>query len=194
MATSIDVKDFTLTTAVTMKLTSLSGGHAAWAITQGTVAHDAVDADNPLKIGGQAAATLSTATLVSAGDRANAMMDLDGVLITRRNPLGDGISGTGIATASTSAVSCIAAAGSGVKTYLTDIILSNSDTTPTNTFVDILDGVTVKIAKVPVPAGGGCVIRLESPIGGTANTAWQFQSSASVTSLSVSMSGFKSKI
>lgn len=46
----------------------------------GSVAHDAADANNPVKIGGKAASSAPSA--VSAGDRVNAYFDLNGRLVT----------------------------------------------------------------------------------------------------------------
>lgn len=51
---------------------------ARGAFTAGTLAHDAADAGNPVKIGGRAVTTLPTA--VSANDRSDALMDLYGRL------------------------------------------------------------------------------------------------------------------
>lgn len=48
----------------------------------GTVAHDAVDSGNPVKVGGKATDPTSMPTAVASGDRVNASYDLYGRLIT----------------------------------------------------------------------------------------------------------------
>jgi hypothetical protein len=47
---------------------------------------------------------------------------------------------------------------------------------------------------IPVPHASGAVVPLTVPIGGTANTAWNFDPSAAISTLTCSMVGFKSKI
>lgn len=155
------------------------------------VAHDAVDSGEPNKVGGRAIAGLSTATLVSAADRTDFLAGLDGAQIIRPHcGLEDIVSGRATDTAAASTAG-IAAQGVGVKTYLTSIILTNSSAT--NITVNILDGASVKLT-LPVPANSGCVFNPPVPLGGTANTAWNFQGSAAATTLTCSMIGFKSKV
>lgn len=192
MATSMDVKDFTLGTAVTIKLTDLGSAiHAAWNITQGSVASGVADADNPIKIGAKAKSALSGLTLVAADQRVNSHADLDGALVIRQNGcLGDGVSGRATDSAG-AATACIAAQAAGIKTYLTDVTIANSSSTAVT--VDIKDGTTIKWT-FPVPANSGVTHRFATPIAGTAATAWNFQSSAAVSALYVSMAGFKSKV
>jgi hypothetical protein len=160
-------------------------------LTGGGVAHDGADSGNPVKVGAKASATLSTATLVAAADRTDAVSDVDGAIIIRRNnTLADVSSGNASNTDGTS-TSCIAAAGAGVKTYLTDVTLTN--TSSTNTYVEIKDGTTVKWT-FPLPANGGVTHRFETPLAGTANTAWNFDPGTAATTVYCSMSGFKSKV
>lgn len=156
----------------------------------GTVAHDAVDSGAPIKTGAKAVSTLSTATLVSAADRVDNVADTDGAQIVRNIPLSDIVSGN---TSNTDGASTavIAAQGSGIKVYLTDITITNTSTS--STYVEVKDGTTVKWT-FPVPANGGVVFRFGSPIAGTANTAWNFDAGAATTTLYFSAAGFKSKI
>ena len=65
-------------------------------VAAGNVAHDAADSGNPVKIGGKAAN--STPAAVSAGDRVNAWLDLNGRLVVNVA----GIVTTGQATKSNS--------------------------------------------------------------------------------------------
>lgn len=156
-----------------------------------TVAHDAADSGNPLKVGAKAIAGLSTATLVAAADRTDLYAGLDGALIMRPHcGLSDIVTGNATNTDGTS-TSCIAASGAGIKTYLTSVILANTSATAIT--VDIKDGSTTKFT-LPLPAGSGCIFNPPVPIPGTADTAWNFDPSAAATTVTCSMVGFKSKV
>jgi hypothetical protein len=87
--------------------------------------------------------------------------------------------------------SCIASSGSGVKTYLTDIVLVN--TSASGVLVEIKDGSTTK-AYVYVPATQTAGMTLTTPLEGTAATAWNFDPGAATTTVYCTMSGFKSKV
>jgi len=159
--------------------------------TSGDIAHDAADGGEPQKIGAKAVTALSAVTLVSSGDRTQAYADLDGAIIFRRSAtLGDRVNGNASNTDGAS-TSCIAAQGAGIKTYITDVTLTN--TSSTNIYVEIKDGTTAKWT-FPVPANGGVTHSFQSPLGGTGNTAWNFDPSAAATTVYCSMSGFKSAI
>jgi hypothetical protein len=169
-------------TGVLATLTTLTGSG---------VAHDGVDSGNPHKIGAKATTSLAGVTTVANADRTDCYAGIDGVIITRPHcNLEDIVSGNASNTDGT-ATSCIAAQGAGVKTYLTNIILTNTSTTAT--YCEIKDGTTVKLT-IPVPASGGASIALPVPLGGTANTAWNFDPGAATTTMYCSMIGFKSKV
>lgn len=160
-------------------------------LTGGGVAHDGVDSGNPHKIGAKATTSLAGVTTVANADRTDCYAGIDGVIITRPHcNLEDIVSGNASNTDGTS-TSCIAAQGAGVKTYLTNIILTNTSTTAT--YCEIKDGTTVKLT-IPVPASGGASIALPVPLGGSANTAWNFDPGAATTTMYCSMIGFKSKV
>lgn len=97
------------------------------------------------------------------------------------------LSGTASATG-TSDTALIAAQGEGVVTCITSIIIAN--TSATDTIVTIKDGTTAKLVY-PAPAGGGAVHTLAVPLKSTANTAINFASGASVTTMYVSALAFK---
>lgn len=159
----------------------------------GNVAHDAADSGAPLKTGAKAVATLTTATLVSAADRTDNISDLDGTVLVRpQNPLADIVVGNSSNTDGTS-TSLIAAQGSGIKTYLTSVTITN--TSNTSTYVEIKDGTTV-CWRFPVPANGGVTHSWpeNTPLPGTGNTAWNFDPAAATTTIYCSAVGFKSKI
>ena len=160
-------------------------------VVAGDKAHDAADSGNPTKIGARATTALSALTLVADGDRTNVHAGLDGVLITRPHcNLEAIVTGNATNTDGTS-TSCIATSGSGIKTYLTSVILANTSAVAIT--VDIKDGSTTKFT-LPIPAGSGCIFNPPVPIPGTANTAWNFDPSAAATTVTCSMVGFKSKV
>jgi hypothetical protein len=155
------------------------------------VAHDAADANNPVKIGGRAVAGMGGLTLVAAADRTDALFGIDGAQYVRPHcGLEDIVTGNATDTTGNS-IPCIAAQAAGVKTYLTSIVLCNTSATAIT--VDIKDGSTVKVS-LPLPAGSGCVFNPPVPIPGTAATAWNFDGSAAATTVTCSMVGFKSKV
>jgi hypothetical protein len=97
-----------------------------------------------------------------------------------------------IVTANTSntdgaSTALFAAAGAGLKTYITDITITNMSVT--TVYVEIKDNATAKWT-FPVPANGGVTHAFETPLAGTANTAWNFDSSAAVTTLYISAAGY----
>lgn len=156
-----------------------------------SVAHGAADSGNPFKVGAKATTALSGLTLVADGGRTNLFSGVDGVQIVRPHCNLEGIvTGNATNTDGTS-TQCIAAQASGIKTYLTSVVLCNTSATAIT--VDIKDGTTVKIS-LPLPAGSGCIYNPPIPIPGTAATAWNFDGSAAASTVTCSMVGFKSKV
>lgn len=96
------------------------------------------------------------------------------------------VSGNASNTDGTS-TSLIAAQGSGVKTYITDVTITN--TSSTNIYVELKDNTTAKYT-FPVPANGGVTHSFSTPLAGSANTAWNFDPSAAATTVYCSASGF----
>jgi hypothetical protein len=180
----------TLLTSGTCNVQTITGG-TIWAV--GGVAHDAADSQNPLKIGAKATTALSGITAVANNDRTDLYAGIDGVLITRLNSgLEDVVSGTGTINATgLGTVQVIAAGGAGVKIYLTDVTIGNSS--GTYLFVSMTDGATKKW-HFPVPSLGGVTAHFKTPLAGTANTYWAAEATGSATAVSISASGFKSKV
>lgn len=151
-------------------------------------------ANGPRQIA-EATSSVSGGTNVTNGQDTRLKADLSGVLITRpyANPE-DTISTTPLAlTATTTATSLIAAAGAGIRNYLTTLECSN--TSATNTTIDIRDGTAGAVLwTVSCPANGGGVRTFAIPLRGSANTALAAQSSVSVSTVTVSAIGFKSKL
>jgi hypothetical protein len=161
---------------------------------EGTVAHDAVDQGNPVKIGAKAHNTLSTATLVAHGDRTDVFAGLDGVLIVRPHAnLEDRISGVAAITDGSS-TSVISAQSSGIRSCITTVIISNSSAT--NVTVDIRDGTGGSVlATFPAAANmGGAVANLPVPLCGSDATALAADPSASASTVAVTLVGFKTNL
>lgn len=157
----------------------------------GTVAHDTADSGNPQKVGNKATTSIAGVTLVADGDRTDAYAGVDGVPIMRPHAnLEDIVSGNASNTDGAS-TQVIAASGSGVKTYLSSVTLTN--TSSSNIYVELKDGSTAKWT-FPVPANAGVTHTFQVPLGGTANTAWNFDPSAATTTVYCSAVGFKSKV
>lgn len=159
----------------------------------GNIAHDSADSGAPLKFGAKAETALSGVTLVADGDRTDLYAGVDGVLITRPHAnLEDIVSGVSTITDGSS-TSTIGAQGSGIKVYLTSVIIANSSST--NVTVDLRDGTAGSVkATFPVPANGGVVHTLNVPLGFSANTIVAADPSASATSIVTTLIGFKSKV
>jgi hypothetical protein len=154
----------------------------------GSVAHDSPDTQPPVKIGGRASTSLRTA--VADDDRVDGLWDVDGALVTRRTAHSNIITGNALNTDGTS-TQVIAAQAAGVRSYITDIELTNTHATAF-AYVEIKDGTTV-VATLPVPPVGGVVKHYDPPLRGTAATAWNFDPSAATTTLICSMHGYTSK-
>lgn len=185
---SVPSHDVTLAANQTLAtLTTLTGGG---------VAHDAADSGNPHKVGGRAVATLSTATLVSAGDRSDLVTATDGSLVVRpHTTLDDVVSErtTNTDGASTAFTSGLAAPGSGVRLCITAVTICNSSSAFCT--VDLRDGSSGSVLwTLPVPATSGVVQRFDPPLKLTANTALAFDASAATTTLTISANGFKTKL
>ena len=80
-----------------------------------------------------------------------------------------------------------AAAGAGLRNYVTDLMLSNSSATPA--LVVIKDGAT-PIWQCSVPAGVNIMVDLLTPIKSSANAAININVGTAVTTMYVSLSGF----
>jgi hypothetical protein len=164
-------------------------------LTGGGVAHDGVDSGNPIKIGMRAIATPSTGTPVAAADRSDAMCDLDGAALVRPFTLGDLISERVTDTGGTSTAFTNFGATVSTRNYVTAIVVYNNSATAG--YVDFRDGTAGSVLfTVPVPAGGGCVVTLGgAPLFRTsANTALAYDVSGALTTVFISLTGYKSKV
>ena len=174
----------TVTTVTT--LSTLSGGG---------VAHDGIDSGNPVKVGAKAVAALSTATMVAAADRTDATSDLDGALVVRPQfPLGDLISERVTDTGGTSTAFSNFGATASTRNYITAISAYNSSATAG--YIDFRDGTGGSVLfTVAIPAGGGAVLGGDLPLFRTStNTALAYDVSGALSTVYISVSGFKSKV
>lgn len=162
-------------------------------LTGSGVQHDNADSGNPHKIGAKAIASLSGATMVAAADRTDLYAGIDGVLIIRPHcNLEDIVSGVAAITDGSS-TSVIAAQGAGVKTYVTSVTIAN--TSATDVTVDLRDGTAGSVKwTFPVPNLGGVTHTFNPPLAFSANTIVAADPSAAASTVTVSISGFKSKV
>lgn len=159
----------------------------------GDVAHDSVDAGEPVKIGGKALS--AEASPVAANDRVNAAFDLVGkqIVMPYTNP--ENIVSGAITTpmTGTTSTSLIAAPAAGLRNYITTIIVSNAHAT-VGTDVIIQDG-SGGTTLLTIPAAavyGGAVINLPVPLRQpTANTALFCANVTTGASTKVSAVGYK---
>jgi hypothetical protein len=161
----------------------------------GTVAHDSADSGNPVKVGAKASATLSDDTMVANGDRTDLTSDLDGAVLFRSQfPLGDLLAERVTDTSGTSTAFSTFGATASTRSYVTAISVYN--TSATAGYIDFRDGTGGSVLwTVPIPAGGGAVISSPHPLFRTStNTALAYDVSGALTTVYISISGFKSKV
>lgn len=160
----------------------------------GDVAHDGVDAGEPVKIGAFAETAPSGRTPVADGDRTNLIAGADGVLLVRPYcALEDIVSAVDTDTAGDS-TAAISAPGVGIRLYITSVIVKNTHAT-TDAYVDIRDGAAGSVlATIPAPAAGGAVVQFPVPLRLTANTACAVDPSAAVTTIITTVVGFKAAV
>lgn len=130
---------------------------------------------------------------VDEGDAGVVRMSSDRIIYVQGDgPLGNKVNGQATMTASTANTSVIAAQGAGIKTYITDIIVTNTSATDSECIVK--DG-TTELFRIPAPANSGAVaVGFRSPVGGTANTAINAAAADSISSLYCFASGFTSTV
>ncbi len=165
------------------------------------VAHDAVDSNATVGVGATVETLLSGITLAADGDRTRLYAGADGVLITRPHAnLEDIVQEVDTITTadSTAYASGLAAPGANIRLWITACTFTNSSTTGVS--VDLRDGAAGSVLwTVPVPSNGasnvgGAVVTFPVPLKLTANTALAYDSSAAITTLTVSCQGFRSKL
>lgn len=145
-------------------LTAFGNDTTAYA-NQGDVAHDAVDAGNPVKIGARSISAETTA--VVAGRRVNLVTDLASklIILPYANPENFVWGVISAAMTGTTPNLLLAAPGAGLRNYITSVIVSNSHAT-VGTDVVLQDGSGGTILGVfpAAPAYGGAALPLPVPI------------------------------
>lgn len=160
---------------------------------QGDVAHDAVDAGNPVKQGLHARSAFPTS--VAADDRVDSFGDLSGRPVTAPYTNPENIVSGAITSAMTGTTSTllVAAPGSGLRNYITTIIISNAHAS-VGTDVIIQDG-SGGTTLLTIPAAavyGGAVINLPVPLRQpTTNTALYCANVTTGASVKASAVGYK---
>lgn len=163
--------------------------------TAGDVASDAADSGNPVKIG--ALAKSGDITAVADADRVNLIATLLGKAITV--PYATPAKTWSYAAAAgglvnTTGVTVKAAAGAGIRNYITKVSVINSHQT-TSTEVVIRDGAagTVLWRGWAQAAGGGCADKFDPPLRGTANTLVEIAevTTTATAGVLVNVSGFE---
>ena len=140
--------------------------------TAGDVASDAVDSGNPVKVG--AIAKSADITAVADADRVHLVASLLGKLLTLpyatpAKTWSYAAAAGGLVT--TTGVTAKAAAGVGIRNYITRVQAINSHQT-TGTEVVVRDGAAGAVLwrGWAQAAGGGCAAVFDPPLRGTANT------------------------
>jgi hypothetical protein len=158
--------------------------------TGGPAAHDAVVSGNPNRIGGRA---LSAAyTTVATGDVADLITTLQGVLVTRPWQIPElewSYAAAAGGVVNTTDVPLVAAAGAGLRRYITGLTLSNANAVATE--VVLKDGASTVIWRGHLPANAPMSeIVFGNPLRTTAATALNFACITTAAQVYVNAQGF----
>lgn len=165
-------------------------------LTGGGVAHGSADSGNPVKIGVKAKASTEGVTLVSADQRTDLYADVDGILVTKASCTNDDVVSERVTNtdgASTAFTNFAAVA----STHNCVSAISICNTSASAVTIDFRDGTAGSVLwTMMAPAGGGSIISCGNQpylFRTSQNTALAFDSSAAVSTLSISVSGYQSK-
>jgi hypothetical protein len=161
----------------------------------GTIAHDAADSGNPIKIGAKAETSPKGITPVADGDRTDLYSDSDGMQMVKVNTSGaDLISERVTNTNGTSTDFTNFSAVASTYNYVTAITVYNSSTT--DGYVDFRSSTDGAVLwTMPLPALGGSCISSTTPLFKTvAADALSYDVSGAITTVYISVSGFQSKV
>jgi hypothetical protein len=170
--------DAATTTIVGSNLTTgkaaISSLGQQFTISEGGAGHGQTAVSDPVIVGSVAAT--SNPGGFTAGLAMQFLIDIFGRQVTAPYALvGRSVSGvTASDITDTTSTSIIAAQGASVRTYLTNVIITNSDAT-VGTDVIVLDGATRRLVCTAAANNGGCSVALPFALRGTANTAWNCQ-------------------
>jgi hypothetical protein len=155
----------------------------------GPAAHDSPISGNPLRIAGRG---LSAAyTTLTTGDVADLITTLQGVLVTRPWQIPElewSYAAAAGGIVNTTDVVLAAAAGAGLRRYITSLTMSNNSATATE--VVLKDGATV-IWRGHLPANAvNVAVSLQNPLRTTAATALNFACITTAAAVYVNAQGF----
>jgi hypothetical protein len=164
----------------------------------GAIAHDAVDAGKPMKIGGKASSGPPTA--VAAADRVDAFFDLFGRLVSNlymppQVRSGDTIGPKTVTVTATTNTALLAAPGASTSLNITRVKVGNTSATLTR--LDLVEGGTdgaadgTVVDSMPLAAnGGGYMCAFDPPYKLPANTAFKARLGTGVTDVRVNLMYF----
>jgi hypothetical protein len=140
------------------------------AVAVGKTAADSAIAASPVTVGGRASAVVPTA-MSADGDVVNAWLDRLGAIIMRSPGEVAGWYANGDYTGAQTNTALKTAGGSGLSHYITDLVVTNDATAAIT--VKLLDGSggTNMTGTHKIAVSGGMVVRFQTPIKLTANTA-----------------------
>ena len=176
-------------TAATTPIGQVTIAASQTVLAAGQAAHDAVIAGSPMRAGARA---LSAAyTTVATGDQADLISTLQGVLVTRPWQIPElewSYAAAAGGVVNTTDVPLVAAAGAGLRRYITGLSLSNANAVATE--VVLKDGATV-IWRGHLPANAPMSeIVFENPLRTTAATALNFACITTAAQVYVNAQGF----
>jgi hypothetical protein len=156
---------------------------------QGTQAHDAATANNPMTIGARAI-NVSPTAVSATGDVTNLYSTMHGALVVREHCIPEvSWSYTGVQT-TTTATAAKAAGAAGIRNYVNGFQFQNSNATATE--IQILDGVTViwkgyASANMAMPVN----ISFDQPLRGTAATALNVNAVTTGANVYINVQGYQ---
>ncbi len=197
LLTTIDTDTGNIATAVQI-MDDWDNGASDGCSVSGDVAHDTADAGEPVKLGARAETSLAGITLVADADRTNLYADADGVLVTKLGTTGaDFLSEAVSNTDGTSTALTTFGATASAYNYITAYSVFRTDAGTSMAYVDFRDGTAGSVLwRVPLPPNGGANLSLGGlPIFKTgANTALAIDVSSALSTVYISVSGYKSKV
>lgn len=172
---------------------AIASDNTAFTVTPaGAAAHDAAISGNPVRIAGRALS--SDYTAVATGDTADLITTLLGKIVQLPYALPGNTWNYAAASGgitNTTGVTAKAAAGAGVRNYVTMCQVINGHAT-VDTDVQIRDGAsgTVLHRGFAKAAGGGYTCQFDPPLRGTANTLIEVACGTTGTATYVNLQGF----
>lgn len=154
----------------------------------GAAAHDAAVSGNPTRIAGRA--TSATLAAVAAGDTNDLVTDLNGKLVTMPYGVPEvTVSGCTAAIVDTTDTTIIASPGSGIRNYITSVLVTNSHATE-GVLVELMSADTVLYRGYAAALGGGFALTFPKPLRCAANEAFDVQLAAADGNVYVSAVGY----